>query len=108
MPGQPARYNAPDSPEAVVHDLPPIRFDGQLIAIRLQVRRSEDGIWRGRVLFGAPDTEAERSTAEIFCATSEPDLWQAGRDLRDHHLPELSRSLLEMSATLDRIRRPRH
>src|SRR5439155_10481613 len=83
MPGQPARYNAPDSPEAVVHDLPPIRFDGQLIAIRLQVRRSEDGIWRGRVLFGAADTEAERSTAEIFCATSEPDLWQAVRDLRD-------------------------
>src|SRR6266566_4278083 len=82
MPGQPARYNAPDSNEAVVHDLPPIRFDGQLIAIRLQVRRSEDGIWRGRVLFGAPDTEAERSTAAIFCAASEPDLWQAVRDLR--------------------------
>jgi len=94
MPGQPARYNAPDSPEAVVHDLPPIRFDGQLIAIRLQVRLSEDGIWRGRVLFGAPDTEAERSTAEIFCATSEPDLWQAVRDLRDHHLRDLYRSLL--------------
>src|SRR2546422_6292494 len=94
MPGQPARYNAPDSPEAVVHDLPPIRFDGQLIAIRPQVRRSEDGIWRGRVLFGAADTEAERSTAEIFCATSEPDLWQAVRDLRDHHLRDLYRSLL--------------
>src|SRR2546425_8879442 len=95
MPGQPARYNAPDSPEAVVHDLPPIRFDGQLIAIRLQVRRSEDGIWRGRVLFGAADTEAERSTAEIFCATSEPDLWQAVRDLRDHHLRDLYRSRSE-------------
>jgi len=95
MPGQqPARYNASDSNEAVVHDLPPIRFDGQLIAIRLQVRRSEDGIFRGRVLFGAPDTEAERSTAEIFCATSEPDLWQAVRDLRDHHLRDLYRSLL--------------
>src|SRR3989454_5310013 len=73
MPAQPARYNPADSSEAVVHDLPPIRFDGQLIAIRLQVRRTEDGIWRGRVLFGAPDTEAERSTAEIFCATSEQD-----------------------------------
>jgi hypothetical protein len=94
MPGQPARYNAPDSNEAVVHDLPPIRFDGELIAIRLQVRRSEDGIWRGRVLFGAPDTEGERSTAEIFCASSEPDLWQAVRDLRDHHLRDLYRSLL--------------
>src|SRR5207253_6078460 len=86
MPGQPARYNAPDSPEAVVHDLPPIRFDGQLIAIRLQVRRSEDGIWRGRVLFGAADTEGERSTAEIFCATSEPDLWQSVRDRKSTRL----------------------
>jgi hypothetical protein len=94
MPAQPARYNPPDSHDAVVHDLPPIRFDGQLIAIRLQVRRSDDGIWRGRMLFGAPDTEAERATAEIFCATSEQDLWQSVRDLRDHHLRDLYRSLL--------------
>src|SRR5258707_13818158 len=101
MPGQPARYNAPDSPEAVVHDLPPIRFDGQLIAIRLQVRRSEDGIWRGRVLFGAPDTEAERSTAEVFCATSEPDLWQAVPDLRAPNLRDPYRSLPLTSRALD-------
>ncbi len=46
------------------------------------------------MLFGAPDTEAERSTAEIFCAASEPDLWQSVRDLRDHHLRDLYRSLL--------------
>src|SRR5260370_32314392 len=105
MPGQPARYNAPDSPEAVVHDLPPIRFDGQLIAIRLQVRRSEDGIWRGRVLFGAPGTDAERSTAEIFCATSEPDLCQAARVLPAPHLRDLFRSLLSMAATLDPLGR---
>ena len=94
MPAQPARFTAPDSGDAVVHDLPPIRFDGQLIPIRLQVRRSDDTVWRGRVLFGAADTEAERATAEIFCATSEPDLWQAVRDLRDHHLRDLYRSLL--------------
>jgi len=94
MPAQPARYNPQDATEAVVHDLPPIRFDGQLIPIRLQVRRSEDAIWRGRVLFGAADTEGERSTAEIFCASSEPDLWQSVRDLRDHHLRDLYRSLL--------------
>jgi hypothetical protein len=94
MAAQPARYNPPDSSAAVVHDLPPIRFDGQLIAIRLQLRRADDGIWRGRVLFGAPDTEAERATAEIFCASSEQDLWQAVRDLRDHHLRDLYRSLL--------------
>jgi hypothetical protein len=94
MPGQPARFSAPDSSEAVVHDLPPIRFDGQLIAIRLLVRHAEDGIWRGRILYGEADTEGERSTAEIFCATSEQDLWQSVRDLRDHHLRDLYRSLL--------------
>ncbi|PYO62948.1 MAG: hypothetical protein DMD49_01430 [Gemmatimonadetes bacterium] len=94
MPAQPARYSSPDSNAAVVHDLPPIRFDGQLIAIRLLVRRTEDGIWRGRIMYGAPDTEGERSTAEIFCAVSEQDLWQSVRDLRDHHLRDLYRSLL--------------
>jgi hypothetical protein len=94
MPGQPARSSLADSNDPVVHDLPPIRFDGQFIAIRLQVRRTEDGIWRGRFLFGAPDTEGERATAEIFCANSEPDLWQSVRDLRDHHLRDLYRSLL--------------
>jgi hypothetical protein len=77
-----------------VHDLPPLRFDGQHVAIRLAVRRTDDGSFRGRVLFGAPDTEAERATAEIFCAVSETDLWQSVRDLRDHHLRDLYRSLL--------------
>src|SRR5207253_9536273 len=93
MPAQPARYSSPDA-AAVVHELPPIRFDGQLITIRLAVRRSEDGIWRGRVLFGQPDTDAERATAEIFCAASEADLWQAVRDPREHHFRDLYRSLL--------------
>lgn len=46
------------------------------------------------MLFGAEGTEAERSSAEIFCATSEQDLWQSVRDLRDHHLRDLYRSLL--------------
>src|SRR5437763_13756140 len=91
MPAQPARFNAPDSGDAVVHDLPPIRFDGQLIPIRLQVRRSEDGVWRGRVLFGAADTEAERAPAEIFCAPSEPALSHAVRGPRGHHPPALYR-----------------
>jgi hypothetical protein len=94
MAAQPARSSSPDSTGAVVHELPPIRFDGQLIAIRLAVRRGEDGIWRARVLFGEPDTEAERATAEIFCAASEPDLWQSVRDLRDHHFRDVYRSLL--------------
>jgi hypothetical protein len=94
MPALPARSPSPDSSNAVVHDLPAIRFDGQLIAIRLLVRRTEDNVWRGRIMYGAPDTEEERSTAEIFCASSEQDLWQSVRDLRDHHLRDLYRSLL--------------
>ena len=69
MPAQPARYT-PAATDTVVHDLPPIRFDGQPIDIRLSLRRSEDGIWRGRILFGAEGTEAERSSAEIFCAAT--------------------------------------
>ena len=94
MPAQPARYSVSEDRPPVVHDLPPIRFEGQSVAIRLSVRRAEDGMWRGRVLFGAADTEHERTTAEIFCAASEPDLWQSVRDLRDHHLRDLYRSLL--------------
>ncbi len=93
MPAQPARYT-PAAADSVVHDLAPIRFDGQTVDIRLSVRRTEDAIWRGRILFGAEGTEAERATAEIFCASSEQDLWQAVRDLRDHHLRDLYRSLL--------------
>jgi hypothetical protein len=94
MPAQPARYNFAEERPAVVHDLPPIKFEGQSVTIRVSVRRTEDGTWRGRVLFGAPDTEHERATAEIFCAGTEPDLWQSVRDLRDHHLRDLYRSLL--------------
>jgi hypothetical protein len=94
MPAQPVRYSSAAPSDTVVHDLPPIRFDGQPIDIRLSLRRSDDGIWRGRILFGAEGTEAERTSAEIFCATSEQDLWQSVRDLRDHHLRDLYRSLL--------------
>jgi hypothetical protein len=45
-------------------------------------------------MFGAEGTEAERSSAEIFCADAEQDLWQSVRDLRDHHLRDLYRSLI--------------
>jgi len=94
MPAQPLRHSFTDERQAVVHDLPPIKFEGQGVTVRLAVRRTEDGTWRGRILFGAPDTEHERATAEIFCAANEPDLWQSVRDLRDHHLRDLYRSLL--------------
>ena len=93
MPAPQVRSNLPDPSEPVLHDLQPVRYDGALVAVRLAVRRSEDGIWRGRLLF-APAGEPERVTAEIFCATSEQDLWQAVRDLREHHLRDLYRSLV--------------
>jgi len=93
MPAQPARNPASANPP-VVHELPAIRFDGNEVPVRLAVRRSEDAMWRGRVHFGAEDTEGERVTAEIFCAATEQELWQSVRDLRDHHLRDLYRSLL--------------
>ena len=94
MSAQPARSQGLAVREAVVHDLPPIKFEGQSVAVRLAVRRAEDGVWRGKIHFGAEETEHERTTAEIFCANSEQDLWVAVRDLRDHHLRDLYRSLL--------------
>ena len=93
MPLPQARPAAPEPSEPVLHDLPPLRVGGSLIAVRLAVRRSEDGIWRARLHFLETPGEAERVTAEIFCATTEQDLWQAVRDLRDHHLRDLFRSL---------------
>ena len=94
MPAQPARHRVFASGEAVIHELPSIKFDGLEVPLRLALRRSDDAAWRGKILFGAQDTEHERATAEIFCAKSEQDLWQAVRDLREHHLRDLYRSLL--------------
>jgi hypothetical protein len=93
MPFPQPRPSVPDPSEPVLHDLAPIRYEGVGIAVQLGVRRSEDGIWRGRLHFIASGGEEDRVTAEIFCATSEQDLWQAVRDLREHHLRDLYRSL---------------
>lgn len=93
MPVPQLRPVAPEPSEPVFHDLPPLRVDGSNVAVRLAVRRSEDGIWRARLHFLEAAGEPERVTAEIFCATTEQDLWQAVRDLRDHHLRDLFRSL---------------
>jgi hypothetical protein len=93
MPLPQVRPMAPEPSEPLLHDLPPIRFDGHVVAVRLAVRRSEDGIWRARLHFAEEGEGSEHITAEIFCATSEQDLWLAVRDLRDHHLRDLFRSL---------------
>jgi hypothetical protein len=52
------------------------------------------------VRYGQPDPvepvvhDIAPSTAEIFCGPSETDLWEAVRDLREHHLRDLCRSVL--------------
>lgn len=86
------RPMAPEPSEPSLHELPSITYEGRGVSIRLAVRRTDDGIWRARLHF-LDDSETERVTAEIFCATSEQDLWQAVRDLRDHNMRDLFRSL---------------
>jgi hypothetical protein len=93
MPLPQVRPVAPEPSEPLLHDLPPIRFDGHGVSVRLAVRRTGDGIWRGRLHFTDEGADNERVTAEIFAATSEQDLWLAVRDLREHHLRDLYRSL---------------
>jgi len=93
MPLPQSRASVPDPSEPVLHDLAPLRYEGTALAVRLAVWRTDDGMWRGRLHFTEAGSEAERVTAEIFCATTEQDLWQAVRDLREHHLRDLYRSL---------------
>lgn len=93
MTGNPVRYGLPNPTDPVLHDLPPFIYEGQAVPMQLEIRRSDDGTWRGRLIFGGE--EGSRPTAEIFCANSEADLWECVRDLRDHHLRDLYRSLTE-------------
>jgi hypothetical protein len=92
MPAPQVRPMAPEPSEPSLHELPPITFEGRSVSIRLAVRRTDDAIWRARLHF-LDDTDSERITAEIFCATTEQDLWQAVRDLREHNMRDLFRSL---------------
>ena len=95
MQANPVRYGVPDPAEPTVHELPPVRYGGEEVPLRLKVRRAEDGTWRARLIFGFDEAESAPSTAEIFCADSENDLWQSVRDLRDHHFRDLYRSIVE-------------
>jgi hypothetical protein len=94
MAANPLRSPNSDPREPVVYDLPPVRFDSSLIAIRLTVRWAEDRMWRGRLTFVDGTTGVQRESAEIFCGASAQDLWQSVLDLRDHHWRDLYRSLL--------------
>ncbi len=95
MPAPSVRYGQPDPSEPVVHELPPMRVGGGDVVMRLEVRRADDGSWRGRLLFGVEETGNPLATAEIFCGTTETELWDSVRDLREHHLRDLYRSLVE-------------
>ena len=91
----PARYGITNPAEPVLHDLPDIRFGETLVPVRVVIRKAEDGVWRGRLLFGPGEPDDTLSTTEIFCAPTESDLWRAIWDLRPHHLQHLYRSLTE-------------
>lgn len=95
MPAQSVRYGLPDPAEPVIHELPPVRYAGADIPVRLVVHRTADGVWRGKFLFGADDPATARATADIFCGLSEADLWEAVRDLREHHIRDLYRSVVD-------------
>lgn len=92
MTARPYRFGAPVAQDPVVHELSPLRFPNHLITIQLRLRCDDDGAWRARLLFldAAGDT---RETAEIFCAPSEAELWEAVRTLPEHHLRALYLSL---------------
>jgi hypothetical protein len=93
MTAQPYRLIASDHREPVVHELSPLRLADQIITLHLILRRSDDGAWRGRLLFQHPEGR-ECETAEIFCGATEDELWQSVRGLRDHHLRALYLSLV--------------
>ncbi len=95
MPGSPVRYGATEPGQPVLHELPPLQYQGQAVAVFVEVRRGQDGTWRGRLIFGAADDASAPATAEIFCAATEPEFWEAVRDLRDHHQRDLYRSIVE-------------
>jgi hypothetical protein len=92
MTAQPHRSTAPVSRDPVLHELPPLRLSDQQITLYISVRRDDDGAWRAKLRFIDPELRTHE-TAEIFCAESEPDLWQAVRSLHEHHLRALYLSL---------------
>ena len=92
MTARPNRTPLPQDREPVQHELAPVRVHETDIAVRLTVRRSADGAWRGQLHFRPPDGP-DRGTAEIFCADSEADFWRAVHALGEHHLRALYLSL---------------
>jgi hypothetical protein len=93
MTAQPFRFGPTAARDPVVHDLPALHLSDRTIAIHLLVRRADDGAWRARLRFTDPGQDTH-DTAEIFCAESEPELWEAVRSLPEHHVRALYLSLI--------------
>jgi hypothetical protein len=93
MPLQTVRPVVRSAREPVDHELDPIRFAGHLVNLCLTLRQADDGAWRARLRFIDAASHHERETAEIFCGATEAELWASVRDLRDHHIRDLYRSL---------------
>lgn len=91
MPLQPARKVIQDPPPPIEREFPPLRVAGVDISVRVIARLSEDGMWRGRLVF--THDVGDIPTAEILCARTEPDLWAFARALGPHHLRGLYQSL---------------
>jgi hypothetical protein len=90
---QSLRTGSRDVREPTLYELEPLRLDGAAIAVMLSVRYADDGVWRGRLEFQEAEAGSQCATAEIFCGTSEDELWQSVRALGAHHLRDLYRSL---------------
>jgi hypothetical protein len=91
MSAHPHRSYAPDPREPTLHELPPLRVAGQMIALLLTVRWA-DGAWRGRLRFTTPGGH-DRETAEIFCGTTQEELWRSVGSIGTYHLRALYQSL---------------
>jgi hypothetical protein len=93
MTAQPYRPPVLDHPDPVVHELSPLHLADLIITLHLSIRRSQDGSFRARLRFQHP-AGRECETAEIFCGTTEDELWQSVRGLREHHVRALYLSLV--------------
>jgi hypothetical protein len=91
MTAQPTQSYAVDPREPTLHELPPLRIAGLTIALQLTVRWS-DGAWRGRLRF-TPEGGHDRETAEIFCGTTQEELWRSVASIGNYHLRALYQSL---------------
>ena len=75
MPANPVRYGVPNPSDPTVHDLAPVRFGAALVAVQVEMRRAEDGTWRGRLLFAGPSAAGPVGTREILFGGTENELW---------------------------------